>query len=274
MVKTNVWKPKTFIRYGETFSSSSLTARIVTDAGEAYLKAINNPEGIHILACDWIGTKLAQQFGLKTFDVAILNLTDLDEIPLRENLFAQSGPAFVSKAERGITMGKLKSLEGVENLQDVALLVVFDTWVRNCDRHAPNWKLDGSARVNLDNIFLSEQGASLGKYVLKAIDHGHIFTCGKPLTKKISSIDNTKDERLYGLFPCFEHLLTKQQLIEASKKLTIKREILEKILEDIPVEWQISDEINLSIIKFLLDRAEFLKNNFARLVENTSLISL
>ena len=82
MVKNNVWKPKTFIKYGETFSSSSLTARIVTDAGEAYLKAINNPEGIHILACDWIGTKLAEEFGLKTFDVAILNLTDLDEISL------------------------------------------------------------------------------------------------------------------------------------------------------------------------------------------------
>jgi hypothetical protein len=91
------WQPTTFLRYVLTVQSSSRTALIETDAGAAYLKAINNPEGVHILACDWLGTQLARRFGLPTFDVAALDLTDLDEIPIN-GAIAQTGSAFVARS--------------------------------------------------------------------------------------------------------------------------------------------------------------------------------
>ena len=95
-------------------------------------------------------------------------------------------------------MGGLRALTSVENIEDIARIVVFDTWVRNCDRYAPGWGRDGQPRINLDNLFLSEDGAPEGKFMLKPIDHGHIMTCGKAVTRDLANIDATKDERLYG----------------------------------------------------------------------------
>ena len=66
------WQPQTVLRYVRTVRSSSRTAFVQTDAGGAYLKAVNNPEGPHVLACDWFGTHLARRFGLPTFDVAVV----------------------------------------------------------------------------------------------------------------------------------------------------------------------------------------------------------
>ena len=80
------WQLQTVLRYIRAARSNSGTAFGQTDAGGAYLKAVNNPEGPHVLACDWFGTHLAQRFGLPTFDVAIVELDELDEIQLEANL--------------------------------------------------------------------------------------------------------------------------------------------------------------------------------------------
>jgi hypothetical protein len=195
------WQPTKFLRYIETIASSSLTVVIEMDVGRAFLKAINNPQGLHVLACEWIGTKLARRFGLKTFDSAIFEIGEDDEILLDDKTFAAPGPAFVTRAEDGHPMGGEKSLRQIENVEDMARAIVFDTWVRNCDRYAPGMGKDGAPRMNADNLFLSADGASGEKFILKVIDHGHIFTCGKPLTPKLANIEMIKEERLYGCFP-------------------------------------------------------------------------
>jgi HipA-like protein len=264
-VAENIWLPTTFLSYVRTVPSSSRTARIQTDAGAAYLKAINNPEGPHVLACDWFGTQLARRFGLRTFDVAVLEIGDLDEIPLNGSL-AQQGTAFVSRAEEGVTMGGQRALSNVENIGDLSRLVVFDTWVRNCDRYAPNWKPDGEARVNPDNLFLSTDGAPEGKFVLKAIDHGHIFTCGKPLTSSLAHIENIHDERSYGLFPFFLGYVTSNEIVQTAKALRdVRSELWADLLRSIPIAWEVSQEAKHAIDRFLLERARFLADNFPKI---------
>lgn len=168
MTRSTPWQPTTILRYTETVASSSRTAVVETDAGEAYLKAINNPEGPHVLACDWVGTHLARRFGLPTFDTAILEIDDIDDIPI-DGTFASSGPAFVTRGEVGSTMGGGKGLKNIENIADLPRLVVFDTWVRNCDRYGPGYGRDDKPRINLDNLFLSTEGAPKGRFTLKAI---------------------------------------------------------------------------------------------------------
>lgn len=79
------------------------TAEIMTDAGRSYIKAMGNPEGPHALACEYVGTQLARWFGLRTFDFALMNLEEIDEIPLDKGRLAMPGPAFVSRAEQGAT---------------------------------------------------------------------------------------------------------------------------------------------------------------------------
>src|SRR3972149_3803396 len=109
------------------------TARIVTDAGPAYVKALGNSQGPHPLACELVGTQLARWFGLPTFDFAILTLDDtIDEIPFLKGGKAASGPAFVTRAAKGhVWDGSEESLQGIENREAVSWLVVFDSWVRN-----------------------------------------------------------------------------------------------------------------------------------------------
>jgi len=260
------WQPTTFLRYVRTVQSSSRTALIETDAGAAYFKAINNPEGIHILFCDWFGTILANRFGLPTFDVAVLELTDLDEIPMNGKL-SQTGSSFVARAENGVTMGGEKALESVTNLADLAKIIVFDTWTKNCDRYAPGLGKDGKPRINLDNLFLSEEGAAKGKFILKPIDFGHIITCGRELSPRIADINQIREERIYGFFPFFKSHVSREQIIEESSKLSnINSDIWQDLLQEIPCDWEISEETKSAIDRFLKDRARFLAENFPRLL--------
>jgi HipA-like protein len=261
-VRDPTWQPKQFRRYIETIHSSSLTAVIETDAGRGYLKAINNPQGVHVLACDWIGTKLARRLGLKTFDIAILELNDDDEIRLNDNLNAASGPTFITRAEEGQPMGGPTSLKQIDNVEDITKLIVFDTWVRNCDRYAPGMGKDNKPRMRLDNLFLSADGASEGKLLLKAIDHGHIFTCGKPLRPALANIEMTKEKKLYGCFPFFRSFVSIEQICQCAKELKENCPRLCKgLLDDLPDAWEVSSETRKAIDKFLLERAAFLTDN-------------
>jgi hypothetical protein len=257
-VTVSLWQPTTFLRYIETIGSSSLTAVVQTDAGRAYLKAINNPQSPHVLACDWIGTRLAQRFGLPTFDAAILELEEGDEIPLEPNTLAEIGPAFVTREENG---EPLVSSSSLRNLADIPRLIVFDTWVRNCDRHRPANE-EEPARINLDNLFLSEENAAPGSFILKAIDHGHIFTCGKALHRNLADIAYVKDERLYGVFPFFRQYVTIEQLIEVAAELSdVQADFWEDFIASLPAAWQVSAEAKRAVSRFLLERARFLADN-------------
>ncbi len=163
-------------------------------------------------------------------------------------------------------MGGQRALSNVENIGDIPRLVVFDTWVRNCDRYAPNWKPGGEARINPDNLFLSTEGAPEGKFFLKAIDHGHIFTCGKPLTPSLAHIENIQDDRLYGLFPFFLGYVTFDEIEQAAEALRdVRSELWADLLRSIPVGWEVSQEAKHAIDRFLLERARFLADNFPKM---------
>ncbi len=262
----NPWPPTAFSRYVESFASSSLVARVITDSGPAYLKAINNPQGPHVLACDWLGTRLASRFGLQTFDVAILNLVEGDEVPMNDG-FAQPGPCFVARAEQGEPLGGEKVLASVANLDDIPRLIVFDTWVRNCDRYAPGLGQGGRARMRLDNLFLSSEGAPEGKFILKAIDHGHMLTCGRELTTRLAHMDCVQDDLLYGFFPFFANYVTSEQILEAVERLRTADSVMwHDLLNSIPDEWQVSQEARDAIDRFLLERGRFLVDNLKYIV--------
>src|SRR5262249_35464646 len=154
------------------------------------------------LACEWLGTALARRIGLRTFDVAIILVTEDDEIPLASGRRATPGPATIARSEKGSTWGGSDGeLDLIENTEDISRLVVFDTWVRNCDRHPANLE---ARKPNLDNVFLSREGASEGRLVLKAVDHTHVLTCGRDITAAAGYIDKIQDEGIYGLFPQFK----------------------------------------------------------------------
>lgn len=252
------WNPTTFWRLEDQFDTSMGTARIITDAGPAYIKAQGNRQGPHPLACELVATALADWFGLPTFEYAILNIdATVDEIPFLRGGSADSGPAFVAKAVMGHTWGGSdKELANLVNPQDVSKLVVFDTWVRNCDRCPPDLTV---RKPNYDNVFLEDlSGKDAGKLRLFAMDHTHCFTCGRDLHHRLATIDRVRDERLYGLFPGFVPLVSQADVEDAVSRLSqVTAAILQPMVDAIPREWEVDEKTKRALVELIERRADF-----------------
>jgi hypothetical protein len=243
------------------------TAIVQTDAGRAYLKGVGNPEGLHALACEYVGTHLARLFGLKTLEFAIIPITEGDEIPLGGNDFVQPGPAYVTKALVGAFPwgGKAESLKCLENAGDIPKLVVFDTWLRNVDRCPP---ADSIRRPNYDNVLLSPIIGMAGRYNLFAIDHTHCISNGKEIGRWLCGIGYTKDDAVYGLFEPFKEYVTKPMMEDALKVLAeLDRARIKAIIEDVPVEWDFGADQRKYLLDFIYDRIGYVSDNITRHLE-------
>jgi hypothetical protein len=261
------WQPQTVRRFVRGFPTSAHTALVETDAGLGYLKAMGGStgEGPHTLASEVVATQLAEWLGLPVFDWGIITIDPIDEIPFLDKDrnqvgLAQPGPAFITRAESGGSWsGGKRDLARLINPEDVSALVVFDTWVLNCDRHCPKPRGQlGKPRVNRDNVFLSEE-APPGHFLLKAMDHTHCFSCGHAWTRKLSEIGRIQDDRLFGLFPAFRSFLKREAVIRAAARLaTIDRMTVVRMAERLPKEWDVSQTALDALINLILGRATYL----------------
>ncbi len=252
------WQPTTFRRYIKAVGGSTRPVRILTDAGEAYIKAINNPIGPHALAREWVATNLARWFGLPTFDCAILTVTEDDEIPLYDNVTAAPGPAFATRALPGDKWGEqLSQLKRLDNSEDLGRLVVFDTWVLNEDRYPPS---GSKRRPHPDNVFLTGEGARRGRFRLIAMDFSEAFTStARELSPTLRHLDRIRDARLHGLFPEFKRLLRPDHLAEPVDRLRkLDRPTLWGIVSGLPRQWEVSRDTQTAIVELLEARARFL----------------
>jgi hypothetical protein len=265
-VTSDTWRPTTFLRWEKCFETSIGTAKIVTDATKAYIKPMGNRQGPHVLACEWVGSQLAQWFGLSTPEFALINVTEMDEIPLWGGRMAAPGPAFVSKAIEGNTFGgSVEEIEKLVNPEDIARLVVFDTWTLNCDRYPADVI---ARRPNRDNVFFAYDDEGSDMLRITAIDHTHCFTCGRDLTSHIAGIAQVKDERLYGLFPEFEVMITKARVDNCVNRLRqVDEGNIETVIDSIPQEWEVPSEARSALKELICRRAAFLSDRIAEMLE-------
>src|SRR5690349_12342350 len=156
------WQPTEFVRFEQIIGTSTSPARVLTDAGHAYLKAVNNPMGPHALVREFVGTSLARWMGLDTFDFAFMSLTVTDEIRLSNGEFAAPGTAFVARAAGmgGHSWDGTKEALGLlDNPEAISHLVALDTWLCNPDRCPPPSR---ERKPKPENVFFSPDGASDG----------------------------------------------------------------------------------------------------------------
>jgi hypothetical protein len=253
------WQPQTIKRYIESIPTSTRVARVETDAGEGFLKAMGNPEGPHVLACELVGTLLAEWLGLATLDSAIIWVGSDDEIEFAGGGMAAPGPAFITRAETGMAWGgDAPTLRKLLNPGDISRLIVLDTWIRNCDRYRP----EPNRRVNRDNVFLTWSSNQRKGLTLKAIDHTHAFTCGRELTRRLSQLDDVRDKTLFGTFPEFFPFLRREDVSDCAGRLgTMNTTEATKVVDKIPGEWQVEESIRLAWIKLICDRAKFVSEH-------------
>ena len=252
------WQPTSFQRFERSHSTSVGTARIITDAGPAYIKPLGNRSGPHVLACEWVGSQLARWFGLPIPDFALMQVdAGVDEIPLGGRKKAASGPAFVSRAMPGAHTwgGSADELQAIVNPEAIPRLVVFDTWTLNADRYPPDLE---TRKPNWDNVLLCSEAEEPGRFRLFAIDHTHCFTGGGDLTRHVAGIRRAKDERVYGLFPPFQRYITKADVERAVHKLgEVQQDSVRSIVSTIPDEWEVAREARDALSDLITQRAAF-----------------
>jgi hypothetical protein len=227
---------------------------VQTDAGPAYIKALGNAEGPHALACEWVATNLARQLGLRTFDFALLDLVEGDEVPLGHGRQAQPGPAFATRAERGEPWsGRPSELEAITNKGHLSRQIVFDSWVRNRDRYVPG------RRCHVDNVFLSSATTRGVARELVTMDHTHCLSDNQQLTPRLATLAMVRDETVYGAFPAFGAFWSVEEVKAIQGCLAvIDVERLRALAASIPRQWDVDGETRAALVRFLTDRAVWL----------------
>lgn len=116
--------------------------------------------------------------------------------------------------------------------------MLLDQWTRNCDRYRPQPR-----RVNRNNVFFMREGAPEGRFVLMAMDHTHIFTCGGPLNRELTRISLVRDETAFGLFPEFETHLKREDVVAAVEAMvSIPDAVIQSVVQSIPADWEVDSQ--------------------------------
>jgi len=261
------WKPTKFKRLIRQLATSTATAHIETDDGEAFIKTLGNPEGPDALVCEWVGTRLAAWLKLPTLEVALVDFPAEPLLAYPKGCHSLPGPAFFSRAEAGRPWdGSKEDLLEASNANDVSSLVVFDTWTRNCDRH---FVAAESTTRNLGNVFFSERGARAGKYLLRAIDHTACFRCHGTLNASKLGIDQVRDERVYGLFEEFTGALVEQTVTSTLRRLAEFTAIdAQWATSGVPTAWGLSTDLKKKLEAFCVDRASFVSDRLASVLRD------
>lgn len=253
------WMPTKIRRVIEALPTGSEVVQVVTDAGRAYAKFLGGREGPHVLACELVGTRLAGLMGLPVLDSILLDYPGAPAITLSSGALAQAGTAWLTRRVDGFPWGGHEDdLKYLANPADLVKLVLLDQWTRNCDRYRPEPR-----RVNLNNVFFMREGAPEGRFLLMAMDHTHILTCGGPLKPDLARIGLVRDETAFGVFPEFVGHLKHPDAVAAVESMTaIPEEAILAVVASIPDDWQVEPGVRAALGSFLRQRRDWLANEF------------
>jgi hypothetical protein len=250
------WQPTEIQRVVRVLETSTKPLQVSTDAGLAIVKYLGNPAGAEALICEIVGCSVARLLSLKTPDFAVMALPAM-HLPNHPMLQIQPGPAFCSRWEEMATSLSPNSalLKKLRKPDDIAKLVVLDTWLRNKDRFAGD---DGNPFdvVNYDNVLLKPDKRMVE---LLAIDHSHAL------------VETTLDDELgqawveeqvvYGRFRQFDHFLTRKTLGSALAAVErIDRTMLRRVCEGVPRAWGMTDGLSERLLNCLDERAQRLES--------------
>ena len=160
--------------------------------------------------------------------------------------------------------GELANLVGLETpsfaIAPIALLVIFDTWIRNKDRFCVEY--DGQyENSNFDNILFVPDKR---KTKLLIIDHTHAFA--------ESGLDYELDDgwaeeqEIFGLFDQFKPFLNRNDIQSALDAISrIDAEAIQSICQAVPKEWEFTSSLARRLTECLIARGR----NMQRWVMNS-----
>lgn len=273
------WKPTSIRSVSSWVGTSTNVVIVETDKGRGYLKAMGNPRGEPALACELIGCSVAEWIGLTTPDFAVVPIEVGDEIYLepdtatagQRRLLASPGPAFVSREILYANQwsGDPQVLTTLSNPNNIAGLVVVDTWLGNGDRF-PRRPADGRRLAqNLGNVLTGRKSAGARRSTLFAIDFSECLHRKDGGMRRTYDIGLVRDEGIYGLFEVFKPFVSPrhvQPYLDRMRRPTLRTDLAE-ILGRIPHPWCLDAPARHALCDFLCDRAAYLVEEFWRNLE-------
>ena len=243
------WQPTRIARVIQVLNTSTRPLHVVTDDGPALVKYMGNRAGYDALIGELVGGELANLIGLRTPDFAIANVSQM-ELPDPLDI-VEPGPAFFSRWEEATALAPHSQLlANLRHPEQIAWLVVFDTWLRNMDRFAdPDEGGDGNE--NFDNVLLK---ADKRKVQLLVIDHTHALA---ETTLDDELGPGWIDEKIvYGRFDQFIPFLNRRDVRKALKAISdIDRGCVQRICEGVPREWGMTQGLAERLSACIVERA-------------------
>ena len=245
------WQPTVIKRVIDRYASSTEVVQVATDSGNAYLKGMGNRQGDESLACELVGSELAALAGLTVPAFAVVELQDL-EIETISGRRLHMGPAFLSQAQEKVITGDPEGscLVRLRNRSDLALMIAFDTWVRNPDRcPPPNHLIPAPSR---DNVMFRSIG---GWFELLAFDHTHCFT-ETDLETELAGTYFVEDPGVYGACPEFLPHVDEAGLRSACKNIaSIDEGQVMAIIAAVPHPWGPTQAVRERWTQQIINRA-------------------
>jgi hypothetical protein len=248
------WQPTKVREVIRVLSTSTEPVEVLTDAGRAYLKHPMNREGAHALACEWLGTRLAEEFGLRTFETTKIAYDAAAKIEL-SNGTANPAECFITKYVDGYPWnGSASHLQCLDYRDGLTSLVVLDTWLRNTDRR---FVQGGQVHRNNSNVFFARVPGKKWCSLI-AMDFSQLLVPLWPRFDLAMSDSLAADPQVFGLFQEFLPFLRRSPLLAAFDKMRgISGKDLLEIMEEIPDEWGIDEESRTATASFLVKRAAY-----------------
>lgn len=246
------WQPHAIERVTRVLDTNTKPLLAVTDEGLAVVKFIGNPAGLDALVCELIGSELANMIGLQTPDFAIYDIPEL-ELPNNAWLQVDPGPAFFSRWDQTATSLSPDSvlLKKLRQPEDLAKLVVLDTWLRNKDRFDEAGD-DGYENVNFDNVLLRPDKR---KVQMLVIDWTHAIA--ETTLEDDLSQGWVDEQKVYGMFPQFAPFVTLelvQQALECVNK--IDPDEIQGICRGVPPDWGMTQNLADRLSTYIIERGK------------------
>jgi hypothetical protein len=242
--------------------------------GETYYVKHIGSNRMHVIN-ELLGAKLLEHLGIPTPEVVLIEIVPDVIEGVRFERTTPEGLGFGSRKLDGLTRGleNFDLIKGAEIRkfpapQALIGIVLFDLWVYNIDRTPRN-----------SNVLLQEIEADHLRFV--AIDHTLMFDDHPYEASRLeglSRISLTLEDTLIG-HPQFREVFDVTGLfasVEVGEYLgriesTTVQELYE-LVNQVPVEWSLSDQEKEGIIKsFLLPRKDLVRGFFHQLLEDAKI---
>jgi hypothetical protein len=249
----NSLKPVQFLQSLDGKSKPQLL--LFNDQHKYVVKFKNNRQGTRVLVNEYVVGHLAQLLSLPTAPFKVVSIskkfikTSSEKTTKKFKEGNQFASVFIPNCI-GLTRVSPRPVRSeIENIENLAGMIVFDQWVNNTDR--------GSNNILLESL-------TNGKYYLHLIDHANCFPNEFKWTEE--TVKENPNQVVHRTAHKWAASLLKKHELDphVEKIMHLSNQSINKVVQSIPDDWEVSSSEREALITFLMDAKKILPDLIER----------